>query len=234
MPSGPQRTRNACSGRPPRQHAILTVGAQDFDRPLSNETQPPATHAILTRTYARVELSMTASSQGAIAVAAITTPSELSALASEVASILKQRKQTIGVAESSTGGLISAALLAIPGASAYFTGGGVIYTIAARRALLGISDEVLKGMKPLSDSYVSQCAKTIRTQLGTTWGLAELGATGPAGTRYGHPPGISVLAIDGPVTLTRNVATGSGDREANMWEFTRVAMQLLRDALAQQ
>ena len=157
---------------------------------------------------------------------------ELSNLAGDVADVLKSRHQTIAVAESSTGGLISAALLAIPGASAYFMGGGVIYTAASRRELLGISDEVMRGLQPLSESYVGLCARTVREKLTTTWGLAELGATGPAGTRYGNPPGFSVLAIDGPATLQRRIETGSADREANMWAFTRAGLQLLRDALA--
>lgn len=162
----------------------------------------------------------------------MSTSRELSTLAADIAALLKSRQQTIGVAESSTGGLISAALLAIPGASVYFMGGGVIYTIAARRELLGITDDVMRGLKPLSESYVGLCARTIREKLNTTWGLGELGATGPAGTRYGNPPGFSVIAIDGPVTLQRRVETGSDDREANMWAFTRAALELLREGLA--
>lgn len=57
-------------------------------------------------------------------------------IAEKIAAILKQRRETVGVAESTTGGLMSAALLAIPGASAYFVGGGVVYTLVARRKLL--------------------------------------------------------------------------------------------------
>ncbi len=158
---------------------------------------------------------------------------ELLPLAREVAEALKSRRASVGVAESSTGGLISAVLLAVPGASAYYLGGGVIYTMAARRALLGIPDETLRGMKPLSADYVTLCARTMREKLGATWGVGELGAAGPAGTRYGHPPGISVLAVDGPVTLTRPVETGSPDREANMRAFTRAALELLLQAVRQ-
>ena len=130
-------------------------------------------------------------------------------------------------------GLISASLLAVPGASAYYLGGTVVYTIEARRALLNIADDVLKGMQPLSEDYVTLCAQSMRTNLGATWSIAELGATGPAGTRYGHPPGISVFAIDGPVTLTRRVETGHGDREQNMWTFATTAFELMRQALAE-
>lgn len=148
-----------------------------------------------------------------------------------VADLLKSKQQTVAVAESSTGGLISSSLLAVPGASAYFLGGTIIYTIEARRDLLGIPDEVLKGQTPLSEEYVSLCARQIRKTLNATWGIAELGATGPAGTRYGHQPGICVLAIDGPVSLTHRIENGSPDRERNMEIFADAAIELLKQAI---
>lgn len=150
-----------------------------------------------------------------------------------VADLLKSKKQTVAIAESSTGGLISSSLLAVPGASSYYLGGTVIYTIEARRDVLGIPDEVLKGQTPLSESYVSLCAKQIRTTLNATWGVAELGATGPAGTRYGHEPGICVLAVDGPVSLTHRIENGSPDREGNMDIFADAAVDLLKKAIEQ-
>ncbi|MSR14817.1 MAG: CinA family protein [Gammaproteobacteria bacterium] len=148
-----------------------------------------------------------------------------------LAELLKAHHETLAVAESSTGGLISASLLAVPGASAYYLGGTVIYTIKARNELLGLSKETLKAQSPLTEAYVTLCARAIREKLGATWGIAELGATGPAGTSYGHPPGICVLAVEGPVTLTARIDNGCGDREANMWEFAHTALQLLQRAL---
>ena len=150
-----------------------------------------------------------------------------------VADMLKTRQHTVAVAESSTGGLISSSLLAVPGASAYFLGGTIIYTIEARRDLLGLSKETLKKQTPLSESYVTLCAKQIRQKLNATWGIAELGATGPAGTPYGHGPGICVLAVDGPVSLTYRIENGSKDREANMEIFADAAIKLLRQALGE-
>jgi PncC family amidohydrolase len=155
------------------------------------------------------------------------------ARANAVAAVLKARGATIAVAESSAGGLIAAALLAVPGASAYFLGGSVIYTLRARAELLGIPDAELARQKPLTTDYVALCAERMRARLGATWGLGELGATGPAGTPYGHPPGICVLAVVGPVTLTRQLDTGSGDRTANMQAFACAALELLQQALAQ-
>ena len=155
----------------------------------------------------------------------------LSAPADVVAAILKTRGETVGIAESSTGGLISASLLAVPGASAYFLGGTVIYTNRARNKLLGIEAELLKRQDPMTESYVALCAQTIREQLRATWGLAELGATGPAATPYGHAPGLCVLEVAGPVALTRRIETGSDDREANMDVFMHGAFALLNEAL---
>ncbi len=155
----------------------------------------------------------------------------LTDLSADIAALLKERGETISIAESSTGGLISAALLAIPGASTYFEGGGVVYTLESRRQLLGITDDQVDGLSPLSEEYIALSAAAIKNKLNTTWSLAEIGATGPAGTRYGHPPGICVIAVDGPVKLTRLIETGDDDREANMWAFTDAAFGLLGEAI---
>ena len=156
---------------------------------------------------------------------------ELSALASSLGSLLKERKETIAVAESSAGGLISAALLAVPGASAYFLGGGVIYTAAARRALLGVPDAALAGIRSSTEAYALVKARAIRERLGTTWGLAETGATGPTGNRYGDAPGHACIAIAGPVERAITLETRHDDRERNMWSFARAALELLDTSL---
>jgi PncC family amidohydrolase len=156
---------------------------------------------------------------------------ELITLASALGALLKQRQETVAVAESSTGGLISAALLAVPGASAYFLGGGVIYTQAARRALLHVPDEAVAGIRASTEAYARLKARTVRERLGATWGLAETGASGPTGNRYGDAPGHTCIAVAGPVERAITLETGHGDREANMWTFARAALELLEDAL---
>jgi PncC family amidohydrolase len=156
---------------------------------------------------------------------------ELATIAATLGARLKERKETIAVAESSTGGLISAALLAVPGASAYFLGGGVIYTQAARRALLQLPDESVKGIRASTEVYALLKARTVRERLGATWGLAETGASGPTGNRYGDAPGHTCIAIAGPVELAITLETGHGDREKNMWAFTRAALELLERSL---
>ena len=123
----------------------------------------------------------------------------LAALAGPVAALLVERKQTVAVAESSAGGLVSAALLAVPGASAYYLGGSVVYTQAARREVLRVPDDAVRGVRSSTEAYALVKARAVRAQLGATWGLAETGAAGPTGNRYGDAPGHACLAVAGPV-----------------------------------
>lgn len=152
-------------------------------------------------------------------------------LAEKAAAKLKARGETIAIAESSAGGLISAALLAVPGASAYFLGGAVVYTRQARRALVSIPDTVMSGIRSASEPYALLLARTVREQHGATWGLSETGATGPTGNRYGDPAGHACIAIAGPVERVLTVRTGSQDRAANMHAFTTKALETLLAAL---
>lgn len=155
----------------------------------------------------------------------------LASMAEGVGALLKERKETLAVAESSTGGLIAAALLAVPGASAYFVGGGVIYTGKAREALLEIDLATHAGMRPSTEPYARLCASTIRERLGTTWGLGESGATGPSGNRYGDAPGHSCVAVSGPRARSITIETGQSGRESNMWRFAHEALALLEEVL---
>src|SRR5262245_33289176 len=147
----------------------------------------------------------------------------LTSLGQAVGALLKDRRQTIAVAESSAGGLISAALLSVPGASAYFLGGGVIYTHEARRALLALPDEELAGVRASTEQYGLRLARAVREKLGTTWALSETGATGPTGNRYGDAAGHACIAVVGPVERALTVETRHGNREMNMWSFTQTA-----------
>src|SRR5208283_2399431 len=97
-------------------------------------------------------------------------------LAETIAPRLIARRETIAVAESSTGGLIAAALLAVPGASAYFLGGAVVYTKSARAALLGIGDAEMQGLRPATEAYALLIAQRMRERHGAVWGLGETGA----------------------------------------------------------
>jgi nicotinamide-nucleotide amidase len=153
-------------------------------------------------------------------------------LAEKIAARLIERRETIAVAESSTGGLIAAALLAVPGASAYVIGGAVVYTKASRAALLGIEAADMQGLRPATEAYSLLIARRVRERLGATWGLGETGATGPSGNRYGDPAGHSCMAIAGPIERAVTLQTGSADRRANMDAFAKRALELAVEAIA--
>jgi nicotinamide-nucleotide amidase len=157
---------------------------------------------------------------------------ELVTIAEKIAAILTERRQTIAVAESSTGGLISASLLAVPGASAYFLGSAVVYTRDARRILMDIPDEAMRGIRSASEPYAKLLASQIRQRFSTDWGLSETGATGPAGNRYGDAAGHSCMAVAGLEQSAMTLETGSADRLANMQMFASTALNLLLQNLS--
>jgi nicotinamide-nucleotide amidase len=152
-------------------------------------------------------------------------------LGEAIAAALKERRQTIAVSESSAGGLINAALVGQPGASAYYLGGVIVYTRISREHLLGITAEEMKGMRSASEPFAQLMARRVREKTGATWGLAETGASGPAGNRYGDAPGHACIAVSGPVSAVITVETGSADRAANMQAFAQRALALLEECV---
>ena len=155
----------------------------------------------------------------------------LESLGAAVGALLKERRQTLAVVESSAGGLINASLVAVPGASAYYLGGAQVYTPIGREKLLAITREDMKGMRSASEPFAQLLARRMREKLGATWGLAETGAAGPTGNRYGDAPGHACIAVSGPVEAVITIETGAALREKNMWTFTRRALELLESCL---
>ena len=145
--------------------------------------------------------------------------------------LLKSREETIAIAESSAGGLISSALLSVPGASAYFLGGGVLYTYESRHKLLALPEDAFEGLRPSTEEYALRMARAVRDHLGATWGVGETGAAGPTGNRYGDAAGHACIAVAGPADEAITLETGSADREANMWAFTNAALELLESTI---
>ena len=156
---------------------------------------------------------------------------DLLPVAQRIATLLKAKQATVAVAESSAGGLIAAALLAVPGASAYFLGGAVVYTVRARQALLDIPAAALVGLRSSTEPYALVLAKTVRERFDATWGLAETGAAGPTGNRYGDAAGHACFAVAGAVERAVTLETGQNDRVANMRVFALGALQLLEQSL---
>ncbi len=157
--------------------------------------------------------------------------SELSDMAASVGGLLKEKGHTIAVSESSCGGLLSASLVSIPGASAYYVGGAIIYTRASQKGLLSVPDEAMEGLRASTEEYALLNGRKIREALGTTWALSETGASGPTGNRYGDASGHACIAVVGPVERAITVETGDTDREANMWAFARAAFDLLEQSV---
>lgn len=157
---------------------------------------------------------------------------DLLPIAAKLGAILKDRHATIAIAESSAGGLISAALLAVPGASAYFLGGAIVYTRESRRTLLDIPDSAFAGIRGVTEPLAQVLARGALKRFSTTWSLAEVGAAGPTGNRYGDPAGHACIAVAGPLERSLTVETGSDDRVANMRAFAAAALELLGQSLA--
>ncbi|PZC48844.1 MAG: Nicotinamide mononucleotide (NMN) deamidase PncC [Chloroflexi bacterium] len=155
----------------------------------------------------------------------------LQPMGESIGALLKERGETVSVSESSAGGLISASLLSVPGASTYFLGGAVVYTGASRLGLLRITPDDVKDMTPGTEPYSGIMATKIREIHGTTWSLSETGAAGPTGSRYGHAAGHACIVVKGPVERTIIVETGSNDREANMFAFAQKALDLLESCI---
>jgi nicotinamide-nucleotide amidase len=156
---------------------------------------------------------------------------ELLALAEEVGEKLKTRGETVAIAESSSGGLLSAVLLSVPGASKYFLGGAVVYTAKARVLLMDIPKEGVAGMRSSSEPYAMLLARTARDRFGANWGLSETGAAGPTGNPYGDAAGHTCIAVAGEIETATTLETGDSDRVENMRAFTRAALELLKEGL---
>jgi PncC family amidohydrolase len=153
--------------------------------------------------------------------------------AARVGAALRARGETIAVAEGACGGLVSAALVAVPGASEFFVAGAVLYTRPAFREILGDAGERLRGLRGASEAFSLEVARIARARFRASWAIGESGAAGPTGNRYGDAPGHAALAVAGPVELTLTVETGLADRPENMWRFAESALSLLERALAE-
>lgn len=152
-------------------------------------------------------------------------------LAERIGALLRARRETVAIAESSAGGLVSAALLALPGASAYFIGGGVVYTRKALVAMAQAKEDELRALTPGTEPSALMRAHRIREHLGATWGVSESGAAGPTGSRYGYAAGHTAVAVTGPLEAARIVETGTNDRIGNMYAFAAAALELFAECL---
>lgn len=161
------------------------------------------------------------------------TTEEIEQIAEEIAKRLVERGESVAVAESAAGGLISAALLGVAGASAYFKGGVVVYTSDGKERLAGMTRDALAAHRSATAQHTALLARAIRERLGATWGIAETGAAGPTGNRYGDAAGHAALAVSGPTERSSVIETGQSDRRRNMHAFALAALRLLHTTLDQ-
>lgn len=156
---------------------------------------------------------------------------DLTSVSESIGALLKETGDSLAVSESSCGGLISATLVAVPGASAYYVGGSVVYTRTAQQGLLDVPESAMEGIRASSEPYAELNARVIRERLNTTWAVSETGASGPTGNRYGDSAGHACIAVSGPVEKAITVETGDDNREANMWVFAKAALDLLEECV---
>lgn len=152
-------------------------------------------------------------------------------LAEEVGDLLKSRKEKIAVAESAAGGLINAALLAVPGASSWCLGGAVLYTRQSRLALKGMHEDMFKDMTGSTEIYALFMARAVRERFEAQWCLCETGTAGPTGSRYGYAPGRACFAVAGAIERALTIETGNHDRVSNMYAFAKTGLMLVVDVL---
>lgn len=162
-------------------------------------------------------------------------PASFKPLLTEISGLLRSTSSTLAVAETTTGGLVSAALLSVSGASKFFVGGATVYTTKSRRIWAGWTDENLLNYKGPTPQLVTELAVNVREQMDATYCIGESGATGPTvpGPPFVHVAGQTCIAIVSREGFaTRVVNTGVAEREKNMVAFTKASLVLLRDVLA--
>ncbi|KAG7661275.1 uncharacterized protein J8A68_005167 [[Candida] subhashii] len=179
-------------------------------------------------------------------------PEDVSKIVQEIAEILRSRNQTLAISEAACGGLISAYIVSVPGASNFYIGGKLVYSLKQRLKLSGWSEEEISNYMGPSQQVALKLARTAKYELGSTYVLSETGYAGPSndlhisngdddkedtkgktesddksqsvGTVY-----IGLSGPDGEVSTWKN--TGSVDRSKNMTEFAKLGLEFLLEQL---
>jgi nicotinamide-nucleotide amidase len=149
-------------------------------------------------------------------------------LESVVGALLRERNQTLATAESCTGGLLGSRITDIAGSSAYYLGGIVSYTAAAKTALAGVDPQLIAEHGEVSEAVAVALATGIRERFGATWGVGITGIAGPGGGSEAKPVGTVHVAVAGPHGHKHRHILWQGPRAIVKWYSTQQALDLLR------
>ncbi|MGV8909197.1 MAG: CinA family protein [Propionicimonas sp.] len=152
--------------------------------------------------------------------------------AARIVAALKTRGELLATAESLTGGLLGAAITAVPGASAVYLGGVVAYATAMKHSLAGVDAVLLADAGPVSERTAIALANGVRAATGADWAAATTGVAGPD-PQDGHQPGEVWVGLAGPLRPSNAVRYDfSGDRGAVREATVVAALELLAGAIA--
>ena len=147
-------------------------------------------------------------------------------LSKAIGALLKERKETIGTAESCTGGYVSHLITSIPGSSEYYLGSVIPYAYELKTSLLDISTDMLNTYGAVSEEVVTAMAEGVRKKLGVTWSIATSGIAGPGGATPQKPVGTIWIACAGPHGTKARLLKLSRDRMSNI-EYSAIASLVL-------
>ncbi|MCK5251879.1 MAG: CinA family protein [Thermoplasmata archaeon] len=152
-------------------------------------------------------------------------------LEEEIGRLLTQREETLAIAESLTGGLVTSRITDVPGSSAYLVEGVVAYANEAKETRLGVQEATLIAHGAVSEPVAREMAEGIRRRADTTWGISTTGIAGPTGDTEEKPLGLVYVAVAGPqgTMVRRNVFPG--DRLAVKQASAEAVLALLLESL---
>lgn len=162
-------------------------------------------------------------------------PSEIKALVEDIAQILRSKNQTLAISEAACGGLLSAYLISVPGASDFYIGGKLVYSVRQRLRLSGWSNEEISSYVGPSKQVALKLARTTKYDLGSTYVLSETGFAGPTtdlhlqtSSNLDAGVGTVYFGVSGPTgDHAEELSTGNGERSTNMTEFARLGLKFL-------
>ena len=150
--------------------------------------------------------------------------------ADDAVRLLVERRETLATAESLTGGLVAATIVEIPGVSAVFRGGLVVYATDLKASLAGVPGVLLDRQGPVDPQVAIALAAGCRERCGADWGVATTGVAGPD-PQGGKPPGLVYVAVAGAAASAVRELRLDGNRQAVRTESVTSVLRLLSDAL---